>query len=809
MNRIYITLLGLLLFTTVAYAQQKLTGSITDARSGQPIAGASVTTGGKTGTLTAADGSFSLECNGPVTLVISHVGFETKRYPVKTCPAAVAISLNPTAATLDEVEVTATSNQNKKLLYQPVSLTKLNPVELKRNTGLFLDDAINTNVPGVTMSRRSVSGGQSLNIRGYGNGTRGTRGVSSNFDGQGYKVYLNGIAITDAEGITTFDDLDFASVGNVEVTKGPSGTLYGLAIAGAVNLSSVKPEKGSTSISQEVLTGSYGLQRYTTSVQTATDKASLLLNYGKQKSDGYSIHNSSRKDFVNAIGSFQLSDKESINTYIGYSNSYDERLGELTLDQWKNNDYSGNPEYLKRNAHSNVVTVRAGVSHVIAISKNVSNTTSVFGTGFTSNASSAAGWTDKWAVNGGLRSTLDIRIPLNSKFSLNGITGIETQRQDAQTIGYRMKKSPNDIYATWVYGTSPYFIIDSATSNVYNISRTTSLFTEWTLALPGDLSVTAGVGSSSLNLFLNDKYNPQLATRPNSYEKKYKNMVLPHFAINKVFSKQLSVYAAYSKGYKAPLSSYFFIAVPQVNTVPVTPATGRVNANLKPEVGTQIEIGTKGQLFGNKLTYELAYFNAVFDNKMTAVAVASPLNPNTTLYSVVVNGSKQKHKGAEALVKFTAYESSNGFVVNLRPFVNATFSDFTYGDNFTIQKSTTVTENYSGKKVAGVSPWVVNAGFDLNLKHGLYATASYNYRDKQPITGLNDFYAPGFNLLNGKLGFRHSIGSHVDVDLYAGGQNLTNTRYFIMVFANQLPDAYIPAPRHSQLFGGINLKYSF
>ena len=60
----------------------------------------------------------------------------------------------------------------------------------------------------VTMNRRSVSGGQQFNIRGYGNGVRGTNGASSNFDGQGYKVYLNGIPITDAEGITVLDDME-------------------------------------------------------------------------------------------------------------------------------------------------------------------------------------------------------------------------------------------------------------------------------------------------------------------------------------------------------------------------------------------------------------------------------------------------------------------------------------------------------------------------------------------------------------------------------------------------------------------------
>ncbi|MFX6326675.1 TonB-dependent receptor plug domain-containing protein, partial [Acinetobacter baumannii] len=65
---------------------------------------------------------------------------------------------------------------------QPISITKLNDRELLRGNGLFLDDAINSNVPGVTMQRRAVSSGQQFNIRGYNNGIGATTRPNSNFD---------------------------------------------------------------------------------------------------------------------------------------------------------------------------------------------------------------------------------------------------------------------------------------------------------------------------------------------------------------------------------------------------------------------------------------------------------------------------------------------------------------------------------------------------------------------------------------------------------------------------------------------------
>lgn len=809
MNRKIIFTLLSFIITLSVFAQKSLKGKVVDAATKNILTSATITFAGKGGTATDKDGSFTIDCSKTTYIIVSHIGYESKKVSIKNCDESITVSLDPVAGTLGEVEVTATSNQNKSLLYQPTAITKLTPLELKRGTGLFLDDAINANVPGVTMNRRSVSGGQQLNIRGYGNGSRGTRGVSSNFDGQGYKVYLNGIPVTDAEGITTLDDIDFGSIGNVEVAKGPAGALYGLAIAGAVNLKTVKAEKGKTSIGQEVMAGNYGLQRYTTSLQMGADRSSILVNYGHQKSDGFSLHNKSHKDFVNFAGDFQPNEKQAVNTYVGYSNSYDERLGELTIAQYDANDYSGNPEYIKRNGHSNVITFRAGVGHTYNFSKAVSNTTSVFGTGFTSNASSAGGWTDKNTVNYGLRSVFNTKFNLGSTANLSGITGVETQRQDAQVVGYSMKADPNDpTPATYTYGVSPYWVVNTATSNLASISKTTSLFTEWTLGLPHDFSVTGGVGVSNMKITLNDRFNTALVTRPATFEKNYTGMVSPHVAINKVFNKEFSAYASYSKGYKAPVSSYFYITTPAVTTPP-TPATGRVNEVLKPEIGNQFEIGTKGQLLKDKLTYEIAYFNAVFSNKMTAIAVPSPASASTTLYSYVVNGGKQKHNGVEALVKFTAVQSDKGFFQTVRPFANLTYSDFKYGDNFIIQKSVTASEDYSGKAVAGVAKIVANIGVDVMMKHGLYANVSYNYKDKMPITSLNDLYATSYNLLNSKIGIKQSLGAHFDLDFYVGATNLTNTKYYLMVFVNQIPDAYIPAPTTANFFSGVNLKYNF
>ena len=802
----FILFLFLLGFQNV-FAQNNFSGKVLDAISHKPLASASITVGAKKVTTNIA-GEFSMTVTGADKIVITYIGYETLNKVLDINEKNNNFYLTPIALSLMDVEVTNTSNPNKSILYQPGSIAKIGSMELNRNTGLNLDDAIQTNVTGVQMNRRSAGGGQQLNIRGYGNGTRGTRGISSNFDGQGYKVYLNGIPLTDAEGITTMDDIDYSSIGNVEVVKGPAGTLYGLAIAGAINLTSEKAEKGKTSLTQQILMGDYGSRRFTTTLKAGTDKSSLLVNYGNQQTDGYTIHNASKKDFVNVMADLQPNLKNSFSIYAGYSNSYDQRSGELTVTQFNNNDYSGNPDYIKRDGHSNVVSFRTGISHVYTHSQNVSISSTVYGIGFNSNASSAAGWTDKNAINYGLRSAINTKFPLTDEISLSGVTGIEVQQQVAQVIGYNMKQSPLDSASTWVYGVNPYWVINANTSNVYSTSTNQHLFSEWTLSLPHDFSILGGLGVSQMHLNLNDRFNAAILTRPATFDTTYQGMVAPHFAINKVINKQISIYASYSTGFKAPTSSYFYITTPAV-TKPVTPATGSLNHVLSPEQGDQFEIGSKGQLFENKLTYELAYFNTVFSKKMTAISVVSPASPTTTLYTYVVNGGKEIHNGIEALIKYNLYQSSNNFISSIRPFANLTYSNFTYGDNFKIQKSVVLTEDYSNKNVAGVPKYVVNFGFDILTQPGWYANVTYNYRDKTPITSLNDFYATSYNLLNGKLGYQTALSKKINFDAYLGATNITAVKYPMMIFANQLPDTYTAAPKEAVIFGGINLKYNF
>jgi len=114
-----------------------------------------------------------------------------------------------------------------------------------------------------------------------------------------------------------------------------------------------------------------------------------------------------------------------------------------------------------------------------------------------------------------------------------------------------------------------------------------------------------------------------------------------------------------------------------------------------------------------------------------------------------------------------------------------------------------------GNPVAGVAPWVANIGVDILAAAGIYANVVWSYKDEMPITSDNLFRTDSYNILNAKVGIRRSILKHFDLDAYFGCNNISGTQYPLMVFVNQLPDAYLPAPLKANYFGGLNFKYNF
>lgn len=754
-------------------AQRPARGRIFDTYTRAPLAGVQVVGPERRAVVSGDDGTFTIACTPPMTLQFRRLGYESYSTAVSDCDAPLLIGLSPGTQNLNAVSVVAT--RDAPTLRQPVSVTTVPRVELTRSTGLFLDDVLNT-VPSVRMERRTMSGGQRITIRGYGN--------STNFDGTGYKAYLNGVPITDAEGVTILDDVDFATLGKVDVIRGPASSLYGAGIGGVVQLYTLRPLRPGNAIEQDVLTGADGLLRSDTRFSSVSNASTILLNYGHQGYDSYRVHSASRKDHALFLGDFRPSDRRTITAFLTYAHSYEERAGQMDSAQFFTKQNVGESRYLDNDGHVDMESIRAGVTHAYRLSERVEPVMTAYFSAVDREDVFAVGVNPRSAYTFGTRAVLNTRFPAGDRV-LTGITGIEFEKTNQFAKGYPLTSG----------------VQGGIRTDLETHSMQYSVFSQWDVPLPSSLTLTAG---ASLN-FIEYAIADRLANSANpthqdaSGRKVYDPVLTPHLALHKMLGDDHAAYVSISEGF-----------TPATSSDAVIPFTGEPNAELEPERGTQVEVGLKGSLFSDRLSYQAAWFNLRVRDKLTSQSVFD--DQGTQLYSYTVNAGDQSNRGAELYASLRLLDAPAGPLVQLRPFLSYTYADFTYTDFKSDANNNAGTVSYDGNAVVGVPKTAYTLGADATLRGGGYVTATAEHRGSMPITYDNLHRAPGYTVVSAKAGIRRDLTSQLGLDVHAGVQNLTGELYHTMVFLNadfsdpaRPPKIYLPGPYSARPFVGVRL----
>jgi len=765
----------LLLAVAAASLNAQVTGIVSDASSSARLSDVAVADSGTTRfTYTDAGGQFSLSCSGSTTLAFSRSGYQTTYRRISNCDERVRITLEPGAQMLGAVNVVGSAE--RPTVQRPAATTTLQPAELQRSTGLFLQDAINL-TPGIYMQRRSMSGGQTIRIRGYSN-----TGDAGNFTGTGYKAYINGIPITDAEGQTILDDIDFASLGRVDVIRGPSTSIYGAGIGGVVNFYTAQPTMPGVSVSQGITAGQDGLLRSDTRLANVTDNSTVQLSYGHQGYDSYRIHSDSRKDYGTLLGDFRTSGKQNVSTYLSYAKSRDLRAGELDSAQFEQKLNTGEDRYIANNARSEIESFRAGVTDSYRWNDHLENVVTAYYAGNTLEDVYAAGLNAKSGQTFGARLLFNTTFP-SASLPLRGTTGIDFEKTNLSAQGYGMTDA----------------ILGAMRSDLETANMQYSIFSQWDASLPAGFTLTAGASVNFIEYSIQDR----MATSANpthqdaSGRQVYDPVVTPTFALRKMVAPGISLYANVSEGYTPPTSSDAVI-----------PYTGEPNDGLKPERAWQYEIGSKGSLLDGRVDYSLALFQMNVSDKLSSEAVFD--TDGTVLYSYTVNAGDQRDRGLELGASFALVDDPSRPVSLVKPFVSYTYSKFEYTDFQSDANNDVNTVDYTGNDVVGTARNVFNVGIDARLRSGIYGNVTYHDTDGMPISYDNAHWAPGFSLLNAKIGFTHEVAGRFTLDAFAGGNNLGDSRYYTLVFLNHKfdtanPHMYLNGPYTAKYYGGFKV----
>ncbi len=263
-------ILFLLLVTTgLAIGQSTtITGTVTDARSGEPLAGVNVVIKGTTqGTVCDANGAFSLTIpSGTETLLASFIGYRTLEVPISAGTTTLSIKLEEDVTSLEEVVVSGLATTVKRSnLANAVALVNADKLTGSTNAQT-LDYALQGKIPGVNMTANSGApgGGINMQIRGLSTIQAGNSQPLFVIDG----VYIDNSVIrtgrTQVSGASggqnassqddapnRLADLNPDDIERVEVLKGPSASaIYGArANAGVVIITTKRGQSGKTKVS--------------------------------------------------------------------------------------------------------------------------------------------------------------------------------------------------------------------------------------------------------------------------------------------------------------------------------------------------------------------------------------------------------------------------------------------------------------------------------------------------------------------------------------------------------------------------------
>jgi iron complex outermembrane receptor protein len=272
-----------------------VSGAVLDAKTNEKLIGVTVSIKGTTnGAATDANGEFALITGQklPFTLIVSSIGYLKKE--ILITESKVEIRLEVSTNQLSDVVVTSRRRQ-ESVQDIPIPISVIRGVSVE-DQGAFNVNRLKELVPTVQFYASNARN-TTLNIRGLGS----TYGLTNDGIDPGVGYYVDGVYYARPAATA----LDFIDIDQVEVLRGPQGTLFGKnTTAGAFNVTSRAPSFDPTA-SFELSYGNYGYIQAKASISGPLSKklAARVSFVGTQR-DGllYNTRTQTNINDINNIG---------------------------------------------------------------------------------------------------------------------------------------------------------------------------------------------------------------------------------------------------------------------------------------------------------------------------------------------------------------------------------------------------------------------------------------------------------------------------------------------------------------------------
>jgi len=591
--------------------------------------------------------------------------------------------------------------------------------------------------------------------------------LRSPFGIRNVKVYMDEFPLTDAGGNTYLNSLDVGSIYNIEVLKGPDGSLFGANSGGVVLINPVDKGADSTWASATLNSGSYGLFQERVSAQKKWTNQYLSVNQAYQTADGYREHSAMSRHYGQMMYRWNYKEASQLRVLALYSDLDYQTPGGLTMVQ-----YTANPQ-LARPSTATVAgpvaqkariannTFFGGIVNETSLSKSLRHVLAVFGSHTDFLNPFITNYEVREEGTLGLRTYLELTGSGTSSITWKLNAGVEFQGTSADIANYKNNRG--------VRG-SLQVQDDIASRQFFYFTRFSTNINE---------KLTAEV-AASFNYFKYE-FDKNVQTPGSHVERKFDPQLMPRFALSYQIADGVAIRSSISRGYSNP------------TIAEVRASDKKINTALESETGWNYEAGIRLRGKNDRFWLDASLFNYRLEN-----AIVRRVNSDDTEFYLNAGGTKQS--GFETQASYWLIQpGTEGFISGLQLQNSYTLSKYFFRNYLN------GTVNYSGNKLTGVPTDVLINGIDLRMDKHFYLFAQHNYTSKIPLNDANSLFSEDYNLIHVKAGWRRSKPGKPTLDVFAGVDNLLNDNYSLGNDLNAFGGRYFNAAPLRNFFGGLKV----
>ncbi|MBL7129118.1 MAG: TonB-dependent receptor, partial [Ignavibacteria bacterium] len=673
----------------------------------------------------------------------------------------------------DEIIVTGTRTY-KKIIDIPYSVQRINQSQFKLDRRVGINDILGT-IPGLFLQSRYGNHDVRISIRGF--GSRSNTGI------RGVRILLDGIPESEPDGQTRIEAIDFNSIGQIEVVKGNSSSLYTNAPGGVINFINDIQFDRSFAINFNDF-GSFGLRRNGLKAGVRTDDYGFLMTYTYHNFNGYREHSEDYWHILNTVLESTPGDNSRLQLYGYFVLGLIRLPGSLTKEEFEQDPWQADSVQVSRDKRRVSNKGRFGVRFNTYFGKKNNNEFEITGYGtikYFERTSKEYRIINRYGVGSSFRVVNHSKIfGRENEFSVGG-----DLLYQAGPIEYynNINGKKGDILSKSIEGTIAntgfYF------QNSFNIIK--GKF---------DLLVT---GRYDKVIFDERNLTFEVQNSVRRFE-----AFTPKAALNYKFTPSVAAYTSYGLSFDSPAGNE--LDNPPTSTDPNV----LLNPDLEPQKSKNFELGIKGNLiyrgtkFFNNIYFEGTFFNSIIDDEIVPFEVFSDVffrnSAKTNRTGLEIGGNVEIVKG----LKFKAAY---------------TFSHFKYDEYIarTIEFDTSSSiviedKDFSGNIVPSVP------------KHNLVLDLSYQYQFNDIVTAftkghywyVSDMFVndgnteetSSYNIFNSALGLDLKFNKF-NILLSGGVNNIFDKVFSAFININSAKKQYYEAGEPRSYYASLRLGYTF